>query len=173
METKHFVDTHAFLWYLAGSPLLGENAKAILQEPASALLLPATALAEACWIVQRGRVALTISDILTAIDNDPRIVIVPLDRTIIERSNTLTAIGEMHDRQIVATALVFQDQGETVDLLDVYPVFWFTAAFGEREAGSVVRTILPSVSGGLHPRQHPRPQQIETWRVRTWNASPV
>lgn len=67
--------------------------------------------------VERGRVALTVSDVLTAIDNDPRITVLPLDRSVIERSNGLTAIGEMHDRQIVATALVFQDQSETVDLL--------------------------------------------------------
>ena len=117
MTIKHFVDTHTFLWYLAGSPQVGNNAKAILQDAASALFFPATALAEACWIVQRGKVAITVSDILTVIDNDPRIVIVPLDRAIIERSNMLTAIGEMHDRQIVATALIFQDQGDAVDLL--------------------------------------------------------
>jgi PIN domain nuclease of toxin-antitoxin system len=117
VATRHFVDTHAFLWYLAGSAQLGSAAKAILQDPTSELYIPATALAEACWIVERGRVALTVSDVLTAIDNDPRITILPLDRSVIERSNGLTAIGEMHDRQIVATALVLQDQGETVDLL--------------------------------------------------------
>ncbi len=117
VTTKHFVDTHSFLWYLAGSAQLGSAAKAVLQDPASALFIPATALAEACWIVERGRVALTVTDVLTAIDNDSRITILPLDQSVIERSNGLTAIGEMHDRQIVATALVSQDQGGTVDLL--------------------------------------------------------
>ena len=117
MATRHYVDTHAFLWYIAGNALLGSAARAILQNPASELFLPATALAEACWIVDRGRVALAVSDVLTAIDNDSRITLVPLDRSVIERSNELTAIGEMHDRQIVATALVARDQGETVDLL--------------------------------------------------------
>jgi len=114
---RHFVDTHTFLWYLAGSAQLGTAAKAVLQDPASELFIPATALAEACWIVERGRVALMVSDVLAAIDNDPRITVLPLDRSVIERSNGLTAIGEMHDRQIVATALVVQDQGEIVDLL--------------------------------------------------------
>ncbi len=117
VATKHFVDTHTFLWYLAGSAQLGSAAKAILQDPASELFIPATALAEACWIVERGRVSLAISDVLTAIDNDPRITVLPLDRSVIERSNGLTTISEMHDRQIVATALVMQDQGENVDLL--------------------------------------------------------
>src|SRR5258708_6086862 len=46
-----------------------------------------------------------------------RITFLPLDRAIIERSNSLTTIGEMHDRQIVATALELQDQSETVAVL--------------------------------------------------------
>ncbi len=117
MAVKHLVDTHALLWFLAGSPQLGGAAKEILQDSASEHYLPATVLAEACWIVERGKVPLTVSDVLTAVDNDPRISIIPLDRNVIVRSNRLTEIGEMHDRQIVATALVLQDQGEIVDLL--------------------------------------------------------
>lgn len=117
MTTKHFIDTHTFLWYLAGNAQLGSAAKAILQDATSELFIPATTLAEACWIVERGRLALTVSDVLTAIDGDPRITFVPLDRSVIERSNGLMAISEMHDRQIVATALIARDRGETVDLL--------------------------------------------------------
>ena len=79
--------------------------------------MPATALAEACWIVQRGKVSLAVSDVITAIDNDSRIVVRALDRAVIERSNGLSAITEMHDRQIVATALLISDAGELVDLL--------------------------------------------------------
>lgn len=43
--------------------------------------------------------------------------VIPLDRTILEKTLTLTDINEMHDRQIVATALVLIDQGESVALL--------------------------------------------------------
>jgi PIN domain nuclease of toxin-antitoxin system len=117
MATKYIADTHALLWFIAGDPQLGNNAKSVLQDATSEIILPATALAEACWIVQRGRVVLSLSDVLAAVDNDPRITIYPLDRAVIERSNGLTNIGEMHDRQIVATALVLQDRGEIVALL--------------------------------------------------------
>jgi len=117
VAAKHVLDTHAFLWCLAGSAQLGNDAKAVLQDPASEHLIPATALAEACWIVDRRRLALTVSEVLTALDNDPRITVISLDRIVIERSNGLTAISEMHDRQIVATALALQDRGEAVDLL--------------------------------------------------------
>ena len=40
-----------------------------------------------------------------------------MDRAIVEICNGLTAVGEMHDRQIVATALAVAAQGETVALL--------------------------------------------------------
>lgn len=117
MATRHIIDTHTLIWFLGNSPRLGSNADLILQDTSSNLVLPATVLAEACWIIERGRVELSIADLLTTIDNDFRIVVKPLDRMIIERSNGLKAIEEMHDRQIVATALVLQDRGETVDVL--------------------------------------------------------
>ena len=130
---KHIVDTHAMLWFLGDSARLGANADAVLQNPNSELVLPVTALAEACWIIERGRVPVSIADVLAALDSDPRIVVYPLERTIVEKTLTLTTIGEMHDRQIVATALILQEQGETVAILTkdaniiasgVVPVVW-------------------------------------------------
>jgi PIN domain nuclease of toxin-antitoxin system len=49
---KYVVDTHALIWFLAGSPRLGVNAASVLSDPASELILPATVLAEICWIVE-------------------------------------------------------------------------------------------------------------------------
>jgi hypothetical protein len=53
----------------------------------------------------------------------------PLTRAILDRILVLIAINEMHDRQIVATALVLADQGERVALLTRdknirVPVIW-------------------------------------------------
>ena len=108
MPTKHVVDTHAFLWYLAGESQLGGAARAVLEDSESELIIPAIVLAESCWIVDRGRAALTVLDLWTAIDNDPRIKVIPLDRTIIERSNSLVNVGEMHDRQILSSVSLGQ-----------------------------------------------------------------
>jgi PIN domain nuclease of toxin-antitoxin system len=113
----HVVDAHALLWFLADDRRLGPAADAVLSNPGSDLVLPATALAEACWIVQRGRIPLTVEQVLAAIDADARVRVVPLDRAVIERGNGLSAIPEMHDRQIVATTLLLQDAGEAVALL--------------------------------------------------------
>lgn len=117
MSTKTVLDTHTFLWSLAGSRRLGGSARSILQDPSSKLVLPAIALAEACWIVERGRVAVSMADLIAAVHTDPNLEVVPLDRTIVMKSAMLSEIGEMHDRQIVATALVIAERGEPVQIL--------------------------------------------------------
>lgn len=114
---KFVVDTHALIWFLAGSSRLGSHADQVLSDPLSTLILPATALAEACWIVERRATGLTAADILTALDSDPRFEIYPLDRSVIEKSNTLHTIREMHDRQIAATAALLIEAGESAVLL--------------------------------------------------------
>ena len=133
MATKYIIDTHTLLWYIADDPALGTAAGAILDDATSELVLPAIAFAEACFIIERGRVSLALSDLMSAIDSDTRLIFVSLDRVIIERTTTLTVIGEMHDRQIVATALVLQEAGERVVVLTkdgnittsgVVPVLW-------------------------------------------------
>ena len=117
---KHIIDAHPLLWFLAGSPRLGAHSGAVMRDPASGLVLPATAYAEACWIAEHGKVPpLTAQKIRDAINFDARFVIHPLDRAVVERSQNLdlTVINETHDRQIMATALVLMDAGETVVLL--------------------------------------------------------
>jgi PIN domain nuclease of toxin-antitoxin system len=115
---KYILDTHALIWFLEGNPRLGANAKALLSEPTSKLVLPAIALAESIWIVSRSRTSIpSVEALLQAISDDVRVVIYPLDRAIIEQTVQLSAINEMHDRQIVATALLIQAQGEQVALL--------------------------------------------------------
>lgn len=117
MTIRHIIDTHTLLWYVTDDPLLGKNAGIILDDQASNLVLPAIVLAEACFIIERGKVKLALSLLLAAIDSDPRLTFVPLDRNIIERTTSLTSIIEMHDRQIVATALVLAQNGDTVAVL--------------------------------------------------------
>lgn len=115
---KYIIDTHALVWFLEGNPRLGRNAKAILSHPDSQLVIPATTLAEAVWIVERGRTSIPHpQDVIAVVEADPRVVIYPLDKDIITMSMSLSAINEMHDRQIVATALVLASKGDVVQLL--------------------------------------------------------
>jgi PIN domain nuclease of toxin-antitoxin system len=112
------VDTRGLVWFLEGNARLGPRAKTVLETTNEALILPATVIAEACWIIQRGRTSIpSLSAFFAAIDADTRFQVLPLDRATIERSNSLTAITEMHDRQIVATALLLIEKGERVNLI--------------------------------------------------------
>jgi PIN domain nuclease of toxin-antitoxin system len=115
---RYVVDTHALVWFLEGNPRLGRQARAILEDVNSALVLPVIALAEACWIVEHGRTSIpSVEALLAAIDADPRVRLASLDRLVLEKTLSLTAITEMHDRQIVATVLCLQETGYQVAAL--------------------------------------------------------
>ena len=109
---KYIVDTHALIWFLEGNSRMGIAAKQVLENQESQLILPAIALAEAAFIVERGKTFIpSVIDLHIAVNGDPRIVVYPLDRAIVETTNTLLSINEMHDRQIVATAIILKNQG--------------------------------------------------------------
>lgn len=94
---KYVIDTHALIWFLEGNSRLGANANAILSNPDSQLVIPATTLAEAVWIVERGRTCIPSGkDLLSAVEADSRVVIYPLDKDVIEATMSLSAINEMH-----------------------------------------------------------------------------
>jgi len=134
MATKFIVDTHALVWHLEGKPALGRKAKAVIDSSHSELVLPVIALAEAVFIVGKGRTSIpSVSDLLNDVLNDPRIEIYPLTVEILQESLTLTAIPEMHDRLIVATGIYLQSLGETVKVItkdndiilaSLLPVVW-------------------------------------------------
>ena len=118
MALNYAIDAHSLIWYFTGSSRLGASAKEAMSDPASLLFLPIIALMEACHVVARGKTSIpSFHDLLKDIDSDPRIKIVPLDRNIFDISLKLTAVTEMHDRLIVATALSLNANGEGASLL--------------------------------------------------------
>jgi len=130
---KYVIDTHTLIWFLANNSRLGPNASRILNDPKSELVLPATALAEVCWIIEHRALGIAITDVMNALDNDPRFVIYNLSRAVIEKSNSLSDIREMHDRQIAATALMLISGGDKAELVTcdinitasaLVPVIW-------------------------------------------------
>lgn len=115
---KYVVDTHALIWFIEGNSRLGSNAKAILSNPDSELILPATALAESVWIVERGKTSIpNTNTLLMLVKTDSRFTVYPLNVNVVEITISLSAINEMHDRQIVATTLLLENEGHTVALL--------------------------------------------------------
>ena len=54
MALKYVLDTHPLVWYLEGNPRLSSQAKTVIDDPSSDLVLPVNGLAEAAFIVERG-----------------------------------------------------------------------------------------------------------------------
>ena len=80
---QYIVDTHALIWFLEGNSRLGISAQQVLENSESKLILPAIALAEAAFIVERGKTSIpSVTDLHTAVNGDPRIVVYPLDRSL-------------------------------------------------------------------------------------------
>lgn len=118
MATKFIVDTHALIWYLESSQRLGVAARAILDDPASELIFPVIALAEAVDVVDKGRTKISdVPTLLNRVLNDPRLILQPLNLEILQVSLQARAVPEMHDRLIVAAGLALQNQGEDVAIL--------------------------------------------------------
>lgn len=118
MANKYIVDTHALIWFLEGSPKLGIDALAVLSNSGSDLVLPMIALAEAIDIVAKGRTKLPdVTSLLNDVLADHRIELLPLSLAILQQSLFATAVPEMHDRLIVATAMWLKQLGHQVAIL--------------------------------------------------------
>ena len=119
MSSHYFVDTHTLLWHLTKDQRLGRAALQVFSDPDARFFLPVIALAEALFILERktGLYALTAQQLLESIRQDARIEVVGLDAAVLVKTLDCTAIPEMHDRQIVATALLAQEAGVDVAIL--------------------------------------------------------
>ena len=95
MTIRYVVDTHALVWFLEENPRLGARAKTILQNPESALVIPIIVLAEACWMIEHSKTSIPGSGpFLDAVDADPRVRVLPLDLTVLNKSSSLTSVTE-------------------------------------------------------------------------------
>lgn len=118
MSFRHIVDAHALIWYLESNLKLGGAAKAVLDDAASDLVLPIIALAEAVYVVSKGKTLIPDAPtLLDRVGRDPRFEVYPLTYEILQMSLGATTVPEMHDRLIVASALHLQSLGQQVSIL--------------------------------------------------------
>ena len=61
----------------------------------------------------------SVAALLAVVKADPRVTVLPLDVATITKTCELITINEMHDRQIVATALILKERGESVQLVSL------------------------------------------------------
>jgi hypothetical protein len=97
-------------------------------------VLTLIALAEAVDIVDKRRTKIaSVADLLSDVAKDARLELQPLDMDVLQTSLQARGVPEMHDRLIVATGLLLEDQGERVAILTkdvsitkagLLPVIW-------------------------------------------------
>jgi len=109
------VDTHTLVWFLKGQGKVDAEALKILRDTSQPLVIPSIVLAEVKYLVARGRVSVTLAEVIKAIEDDPRCVIYPLDSHVI---HAMPIITDIHDGIICGTALLYRDLlGESVKIL--------------------------------------------------------
>jgi PIN domain nuclease of toxin-antitoxin system len=104
----YVADTHALLWYLGGSPLLGANARIAFDEAvsgASDIHIPAIVLAELIMLAEKRHGAIDVARIVATLKNAPGFKLTPLSPEIAIRIQSLISLSDIHDRLIVAEAL--------------------------------------------------------------------
>ena len=112
------IDAHCLLWFFEGNSKLGSQARILMADPQSRIIIPAIALAEAFRVIEDGKSKIPAeSELSSAIGSDRRMRIDPIDGDLVERSSALRAVREMHDRLIVAAALRVQLHSSSAVLL--------------------------------------------------------
>lgn len=106
------VDTHAFVWYVSGSPRLSARALDVMQTSVAAgfpILVPAISLVEIVYSVEKGRIPVAdwerLDQMLLRPDASARVV--PLSESIARCVALIPreSVPDMPDRIIAATAL--------------------------------------------------------------------
>jgi PIN domain nuclease of toxin-antitoxin system len=118
MNFKYVIDTHAIIWYLSGSKKIKSQARAAIKdvEAGNAEGFIATiSLAELAYLFEKGRIMVSLNDVLSKIDSLPTFHIVPLERRLIEELPNIPQIPDLHDRILVALAQLLDAKLVTKD----------------------------------------------------------
>jgi PIN domain nuclease of toxin-antitoxin system len=117
MATINVVDTHALLWYLAGDARLSARAKVVLRDSSREIVVPAIVVAEALFTIERGKSEVRAADVWKMLTETANVRFQSTDLEVLRKTDSLRSIPEMHDRQIVATALLLKEAGSDVVLI--------------------------------------------------------
>ena len=103
----YVMDTHVLVWYFTGNRRLGLRFREEIdatRRTGGRLLVPTVVLSEALYIAEKGRVYLDFATMYRLVQQEPEFEVVGYGQEIFEETVRVTAVPEMHDRIIVATA---------------------------------------------------------------------
>lgn len=104
----YLIDAHALIWHFTNDAKLGVNARSILKQIDAGNeqgLVPTIVLAEILYASERGRIALSLGDVLSELKRRKNYRTVSFTQKILLRVEKIKRVPELHDRLIVATAI--------------------------------------------------------------------
>jgi PIN domain nuclease of toxin-antitoxin system len=129
--TTYITDTHSLLWYLGGSPLLGNAARSAFDAAAAGadqVSVPAIVLAELIMLIEKRRKSVDATSIFSALQAAPGFRLTALTPQTALRIQSLTVLSDIHDRLIVAEALdsgaTLITRDEAIRNSDLLPTIW-------------------------------------------------
>lgn len=127
----YVTDTHAFLWYLVGGQKLSKIASTIFdlaESGAETIVIPSMVLLESIDILDKKKILLNFEDILLKITQSSSFIISDVNLGLIIEVNRVKGLKDLHDRIIVATAILWNAKLISRDVLlsNSYPdtVVW-------------------------------------------------
>ncbi|MFW6126419.1 MAG: type II toxin-antitoxin system VapC family toxin [Chloroflexota bacterium] len=102
-------DTHALAWYFTGAAKLGSEALDVLRASASGrglIVVPTIVLAELMWISEKKRISLEFHELVDKIEASQNFEVYPFDMEVLRTAERIRSIPELHDRIVVATAVL-------------------------------------------------------------------
>lgn len=108
---SYLVDTHALAWFIAEDKRLSSLVESLLnqaQEGEVQILIPTLVLAELTHIAERGKLKVTIEEVLQRINQGDGFIVVAFDFPVLQMMLTLPKEWDIHDRIIAATASYYQ-----------------------------------------------------------------
>lgn len=107
----YVLDTHVLVWYFTGSARLSPGARDIIdqvRQQGGRLLIPTIVLAEALNVAAKGRVVFDFHKLYQLVRTEPEFEIVEFGIEIFDETLHVSAVPEIHDRIIVATARFYE-----------------------------------------------------------------
>ncbi len=112
------VDTHTLIWFLTKDNKLSARVIEILkraEDGEETIIIPTIVLAEIMYICERKKVGLSFSKIIEGLKGSVNYIVYDLDIDTIIKANELNKILELHDRIIVASAILTDSKILTKD----------------------------------------------------------
>lgn len=102
----YVIDTHPLVWHVEDDPHLSPRVQAVLDDPASQLVISAIVLVEVKYLYAAKRIKTNFVELIQRLNRLTNCSICPLDEEVVE---FIPENLNIHDAIIVATALVYRN----------------------------------------------------------------